>query len=177
MWCTKDEKYIQKELNTDIKNGITTEEAKKRLDKYGKNELEERKKESLIIKFLKQFNDFMIIILIISAIISSVLTKVQGENDYTDCIIIISIVIFNGLMGVIQESKAEKSLEALKKLSAPIAKVKRDGKIFEIDSKDVTIGDLIILEAGNFVPADCRLINSFNLKVEESALTRRNYPN
>lgn len=177
MWSTKEINEVQKELNTDIKNGINTEEAKRRLDKYGKNELEEGKKESIIIKFLKQFNDFMIIILIISAIISSVLTKVQGENDYTDCIIIITIVIFNGLMGVIQESKAEKSLEALKEMSAPVAKVKRDGKITEIDSKDVTIGDLIILEAGNFVPADCRLISSYNLKIEESALTRRDNSN
>ena len=176
MWCTKNIDEIQKELKSNIKNGLTEEEAKIRIDKYGKNQLEEMKKESIIIRFLKQFNDFMIIILILAAIISAVMTKMQGGNDYIDSIIIIAIVVFNSLMGLIQESKAEKSLEALKKMSSPKAKVKRDGKVIEIDSKDVTIGDIIILEAGNYVPADCRLISSYNLKIEESALTGETVP-
>ncbi len=176
MWCTKRINDIQEELNTSIKDGLNEEDAKNRIDKFGKNELEEAKKESLFSKFIKQFNDFMIIILIISAIISAVMTKMEGSNDYIDSIIIIAIVVFNSLMGVIQESKAEKSLEALKKMSSPMAKVKRNGKILEVDSKDVTVGDLIILEAGNYVPADCRLVSSYNLKIEESTLTGETVP-
>ena len=113
----------------------------------------------------------MIITLIVAAIISAVVSKLNGEGDYIDSIIIIAIVIFNAIMGLVQEEKAEKSLEALKKMSAPKAKVKRDGKILEIESQDVVPGDLILLEAGNFVPADCRIIESFDLKIEESALT------
>ena len=145
---------------------MTEEEAAKRLERYGKNCLEEKKQDSLFIKFIKQFNDFMIITLIIAAIISAIVSKMNGESDYIDSIIIIAIVIFNAVMGLIQEQKAEKSLEALKKMSAPTAKVKRSGKIVEIATEDVVPGDIVILEAGNFVPADCRLINTYNLKIE-----------
>ena len=140
----------------------------------GANELKEKKKESLFISFLKQFNDFMIIILIIASIISAIVSNIQGENDYVDSIIIIAIVVLNAIMGVIQEAKAEKSIEALKQMTAPMAKVKRNGKIEEISAKDVVPGDIVILEAGNFVPADCRLISAFNLKIEESVINRRN---
>ena len=118
----------------------------------------------------------MIITLIISAIISAVISKMNGESDYIDSIIIIAIVIFNAVMGLVQEQKAEKSLEALKKMSAPIAKVKRSGKVLEIESENVVPGDIVILETGSFVPADCRLINSYNLKIEESSLTGENVP-
>ena len=118
----------------------------------------------------------MIITLIIAAIISAVISKMNGESDYIDSIIIIAIVIFNAVMGLVQEQKAEKSLEALKKMSAPIAKVKRSGKVVEIDSENVVPGDIVILETGSFVPADCRLINSYNLKIEESSLTGENVP-
>ena len=156
--------------------GLTEEEAAKRLERYGKNCLEEKKQDSLFIKFIKQFNDFMIITLIIAAIISAIVSKMNGESDYIDSIIIIAIVIFNAVMGLIQEQKAEKSLEALKKMSAPTAKVKRSGKIVEIATEDVVPGDIVILEAGNFVPADCRLINTYNLKIEESSLTGENIP-
>ena len=118
----------------------------------------------------------MIITLIIAAIISAIVSKMNGESDYIDSIIIIVIVIFNAIMGLVQEQKAEKSLEALKKMSAPTAKVKRSGKVVEIDSENVVPGDIVILETGSFVPADCRLINSYNLKIEESSLTGENVP-
>lgn len=147
-----------------------------RLKEFGENKLEDKKKESIIIRFFKQFNDFMIIILIASAIISAVVAKLEGSNDYIDSIIIIAIVVFNAVMGLVQEAKAEKSLEALKKMSAPIAKVKREEKIIQIKGTEVVPGDIVLLEAGNFVPADCRLINSYNLKVEESSLTGETIP-
>ena len=118
----------------------------------------------------------MIITLIIAAIISAIVSKMNGESDYIDSIIIIVIVIFNAIMGLVQEQKAEKSLEALKKMSAPTAKVKRSGKVVEIDSENVVPGDIVILETGSFVPADCRLIKSYNLKIEESSLTGENVP-
>lgn len=171
MWHTKDISQVLKELRTNAKAGLNFNEVQKRQEAYGKNELKEKKKESIIVKFFKEFNDFMIITLIVAAIISAVVSKLNGDGDYIDSIIIIAIVIFNAIMGLVQEEKAEKSLEALKKMSAPKAKVKRDGKILEIESQDVVPGDLILLEAGNFVPADCRIIESFDLKIEESALT------
>lgn len=175
MWHTKDLNQVLKELKTN-RHGISEDEAQKRLEQYGPNNLKEKKKEILFIKFIKEFNDFMIITLIIAAIISAVVSKLNGEADYIDSIIIIAIVIFNAVMGLIQEEKAEKSLEALKKMSAPNAKVKRNGKIQEIDSTKVVPGDIVILEAGNYVPADCRLIDSYNLKIEESALTGETVP-
>ena len=138
--------------------------------------MKEKKKESIFVKFIKQFNDFMIITLIIAAIISAVVSKLNGEADYIDSIIIVAIVIFNAIMGLVQEQKAEKSLEALKKMSAPNAKVRRNGRVQEIDATMVVPGDIVILEAGNYVPADCRLINSYNLKIEESALTGETIP-
>ena len=144
---------------------------KERQEKYGKNKLEEKKKESFIVKFIKQFNDFMIIILIIASIISAVVSKMQGENDYVDSIIIIGIVVFNALMGVIQEAKAEKSIEALKQMTPQLAKTIRSGKTVEINAEELVKGDIIILDAGNFVPADCRILESHNLKIEESSLT------
>ena len=118
----------------------------------------------------------MIIVLIIAAIISAIVAKTNGSGDYIDSIIIIAIVIFNAIMGLIQEEKAEKSLEALKKMSAPNAKVRRNGKIQEIEASQVVPGDVVILEAGNYVPADCRLIGSYNLQIEESSLTGETLP-
>ena len=175
MWYTKELNRVFNELNT-RKSGLTEEEASKRLEKYGANNLKEKKKESLFIKFIKQFNDFMIIVLIIAAIISAIVAKTNGSGDYIDSIIIIAIVIFNAIMGLIQEEKAEKSLEALKKMSAPNAKVRRNGKIREIEASQVVPGDVVMLEAGNYVPADCRLIDSYNLQIEESSLTGETLP-
>ena len=129
MWHTKNTDEIERKLNTNIQKGLTNKEAQKRQEEQGKNKLKEKKKESIIIRFIKQFNDFMIIVLIIAAIISAIVAKTNGSGDYIDSIIIIAIVIFNAIMGLIQEEKAEKSLEALKKMSAPNAKVRRNGKI------------------------------------------------
>ena len=176
MWYTMDINKVRQKMRTNIQLGLTNKEARKRLEENGQNKLEDKKKESLIIRFIKQFNDFMIIILIIASIISALVAKIEGSNDYIDSIIIIAIVVFNAILGLVQENKAEKSLEALKNMSSPIAKVKRDGKIINIKNEDVVIGDIVILEAGSFVPADCRIIKSFNLKIEESALTGETLP-
>ena len=170
-WFNLSIKEVQKELLTDIENGLSEEEVNKRYETYGKNKLKAKPKKSLIQKFIEQFKDFMIIILLIAAVISAILSYIENTNEYMDSIIIIAIVVFNAIMGLIQEEKAEKSLEALKKLSTPTAKVRRDGKIITIDTKELVPGDVIILESGRFVPADARLISAFNLKVEESALT------
>ena len=176
MWHSCSVEEIAKNLKTNINIGLSDDEAQKRFERYGPNNLKEKKRESLFIKFIKQFNDFMIITLIIAAIISAVVSKLNGEADYIDSIIIVAIVIFNAIMGLVQEQKAEKSLEALKKMSAPNAKVRRNGRVQEIDATMVVPGDIVILEAGNYVPADCRLINSYNLKIEESALTGETIP-
>ncbi len=176
MWHTLNANDVIKKQKSNLIYGLTNEEVNRRLEKYGLNKLEDKKKESIFIKFLKQFNDFMIIILIIASIVSAFVAKFEGNNDYIDSIIIVAIVVFNAILGLVQENKAEKSLEALKKMSAPKAKVKRNGKLIEIDSINIVPGDIIILEAGNYVPADCRLIETYNLKIEESALTGETEP-
>ena len=117
---------LKKKLKSDFEKGLNTGEVEARLETFGKNTLKNEKKESIFIKFLKQFNDFMIIILIIAATISAVMAKIDGTGDYIESIIIIAIVVLNAIMGLVQENKAEKSLEALKKLSAPVAKVIRE---------------------------------------------------
>jgi len=176
MWHTLSTNEVEKKIGTNINYGLKEKQIEERKIKYGKNQLEEQKKKSIIKKFLEQFNDFMIIILIIAAIISMIVSKIEGSNDYFDSAIIIAIVVFNAIMGLVQEAKAEKSLEALKKMSAPTSRVRRNGKIETIKSEDVVIGDIVLLEAGNYVPADCRLITSTNLKIEESSLTGETVP-
>ena len=138
---------IRRKLKSNFSVGLSEEEARERLKKYGKNKLEDKKKENIIVKFIKQFNDFMIIILIIASVISGVMAKIDGTGDYIESIIIVAIVVFNAIMGLIQENKAEKSLEALQKMSAPVCKVIRNGKQIIIPGEDVVIGDIIILEA------------------------------
>ena len=176
MWEAKEVKRVEEEFGTNQEYGITQEEAKKRIEHCGKNKLADKKKENIFIRFIKQFNDFMIIILIVASIISAVVSKFDGSGDYIDSIIIIAIVVFNAIMGLLQEAKAEKSLEALKTMTAPVAKVKREGKIVTIPGEEVVPGDILFLEAGNYVPADARLIMASNLKVEESSLTGENLP-
>lgn len=171
MWETLRKEEVIRTLKTNIRGGLNEEEVVFRRSKYGENKLEDKPKESLIIKLLKQFNDFMIIILIIASIISAAVSYFQGENDYIDSVIIIAIVILNAIMGVVQEAKAEKSIEALKEMTPPRAKVIRSGVTEEINAEELVPGDIIILEAGNYVPADCRLLESHNLKIEESSLT------
>ena len=176
MWHCFSIEEIARKLRTNVKIGLNDEEAKRRREKYGENKLAEGKKESLLVRFIKQFNDFMIIILLIAAVVSAVISKVEGTGDYIDSIIIIAIVVLNSIMGLVQEAKAEKSLEALKKMSAPVTKVRRDGKVVTVKGTDVVPGDIVILEAGNYVPADCRLISGYNLKIEESSLTGETIP-
>lgn len=174
-WFNKEVEEISKETKTDLKNGLNEEEVKKRQKEYGFNELEEKKKKSIFVKFLEQFKDFMIIILIIAAIISGIVGYMEGEG-FTDSIIILVVVILNAVIGVVQESKAEKSLEALKKMSSYSAKVLRDGKITVIPSRELVPGDVVILETGDYVPADIRIIEAVNLKSQEASLTGESVP-
>ena len=176
MWYTKPINEVEEQLRTNRQTGLDEKEAQMRLQKSGPNKLADQKKESIIKKFLLQFNDFMIIILIFASIISAIIAYVEGTGDYIDSIIIIAIVVFNALMGLIQEQKAEKSLEALKNMTAPFAKVKRNSKWQNIPATNIVIGDIIELEAGNYVPADCRLISSSDLKIDESSLTGETIP-
>ena len=176
MWHTLIKDEVLRKLKTNEKLGLREDEIIKRQEKYGKNRLKDKQKESIFMKFIKQFNDFMIIILIIASIVSAVISYIQGENDYIDSIIIIAIVILNAIMGVIQEAKAEKSIEALKEMTPTKAKVIRNGQTSEINAEELVPGDIVILEAGNYVPADCRIIESFNLKIEESSLTGETEP-
>ena len=176
MWQSLNLSEVKQKLKTNYQYGLTNEEVEKRFQEYGENKLDDKPKDSIIIKFFKQFNDFMIIILILAAIVSAVIEKVQGSNDYLDSIIIIAIVVFNAIMGIVQEAKAEKSLEALQKMTAPVVKVRREGRVRQVKSVELIPGDIVILEAGNFVPADCRLISTFNLKAEESSLTGETVP-
>ena len=176
MWETLRKEEVLKSFSTDRRTGLTKQEVNLRKQKYGKNKLEDKPKETLFMKFIKQFNDFMIIILIIASIVSAGISYIQGENDYIDSIIIIAIVILNAIMGVVQEAKAEKSIEALKEMTPPKAKVLRENIVSEINAEDLVPGDIIILESGIYVPADCRLIESHNLKIEESSLTGETEP-
>lgn len=156
-------------------NGLTSEQARRRSAETGKNKLAEGKKTPLILRFLSQFADPMIIILIAAAVISAITSVLQKEFP-SDVIIIMFIVIVNAILGVYQESKAEKAIEALQKMAAATTKVLRDGKVCEIPSEDLTVGDVVLLEAGDAVPADGRIFESASLKIEESALTGESVP-
>lgn len=156
-------------------NGLTSEQARLRSAETGKNKLAEGKKTPLILRFLSQFADPMIIILIAAAVISAITSVLQKEFP-SDVIIIMFVVIVNAILGVYQESKAEKAIEALQKMAAATTKVLRDGKVCEIPSEDLTVGDVVLLEAGDAVPADGRIFESASLKIEESALTGESVP-
>lgn len=157
--------------------GLSNDEAKQRLEKNGKNKLAEGKKESLIHRFLKQLADPMIIILIVAAIISAVTATFGGEGEgYADVVIIMIVVLINAILGVYQESKAEKAIEALQEIAAATSKVIRDGKLIDVKSEELVIGDVIVLEAGDSVPADCRIISCASMKIEEAALTGESVP-
>ena len=154
------------------KNGLTQDEAVERLSKNGKNELPQKKKTPNIVKFLKQFCDIMIIILLVAAVVSITMAVIQKTySEMVDGFIILAIVFVNALIGYLQEIKAEKEMQALVKMSEPQSKVKRNGEIVKINSSDIVVGDIVILEAGDIVPADVRLIFSSSLKVDESSLT------
>ncbi len=172
---TNDE--VLSSLNTDITKGLSTEQVKKLQAQYGENKLKEKKKKTTMQRFLDQFKDVMILILIAAAIVSFVIACVEkNPGEFFEPALILLIVILNAIMGVVQESKAEKALDALKNMSAPHARVIRDGKETVIDASLLVPGDIIKLEAGDFVPADARLIESTSLKSEESALTGESVP-
>lgn len=167
---TKDE--VLKELETS-KEGLSTAEAKQRLTAYGRNELDEGEKRGLLAKFIDQFKDLMIIILLVAAALSVI---TEGMEGLTDALIILAVVVLNAAFGVYQEGQAEAAIEALKNMSSPIARVRRDGHVIEVDSKDLVPGDIVMLEAGDVVPADMRLLEAASLKIEEAALTGESVP-
>ena len=174
-WFNKGISQVEKELQTNIKEGLTEEQVKANYEKYGMNELKQKKKKSLFVKFLEQFKDFMIIVLIIAAIVSGAVGIAEGEG-ITDTIIILIVVVLNAIIGVVQESKAEKSLEALQKLSAHASKVMRNGKVTVVQSRELVPGDIVVLDTGNYVPADLRIVESANLKSQEASLTGESVP-
>ena len=155
-------------------SGLSSQEAASRLEKYGANTLQEGKKKSLLEKFVDQFKDFMILVLLLAAVVS--MFAHQGEPDPTDAIIILAVVLLNAVLGVFQESKAEEAIEALKKMASPVASVLRDGHVEHIKGEDIVVGDVVILEAGDVVPADMRLFEVNTVKIEESALTGESVP-
>ena len=179
MFHSKETNAVLTDLVTDAKLGLTSAEAKSRQEKYGENKLQEKKKKTMLQRFLDQFKDPMIIILLIAAAISFALAIYNFAHDPMEIfepILILLIVVLNAVMGVMQESKAEKALEALKNMSAPHARVIRDGEEKIINASDLVVGDIILLEAGDFVPADARLLKSTSLKSEEAALTGESVP-
>ena len=174
-WFNKQVKDVETELGTDLEKGLSSSQVELHKNKYGLNELQEKKKESIFKKFMDQFKDFSIIVLIIAAIVSGIVGVAQGEG-FTDTIVILIVVLLNAVIGVAQESKAEKSLEALKKLSEHAVKVVRDGKEQVIPAKELVPGDLVIIETGDYVSADLRIIEAANLKSQESSLTGESVP-
>ena len=174
-WFNKDVSEVEKELQTDINKGLNNEQVKEKTEKYGLNELQAAKKKTLLQRFLDQFKDFSIIVLIIAAIVSGAVGIAQGEG-ITDTIIILIVVIVNAVIGVAQESKAEKSLEALQKLSDHASKVIRNGSMSVIPAKELVPGDIVVLDTGDYIPADLRIIEAVNLKSQESSLTGESVP-
>lgn len=176
-WWQMETKEAARRLETDEKQGLTSQMAAERLAQKGRNELAETDgKKSLFWRFLAQFDDFMILLLLGAAVVSVVISRLSGENDVLDAVMILGIVMLNAVLGLFQESKAEKALEALKKMAAPHARVIRDGIVREIPAAEVVPGDLLLLETGDAVCADGRVVESRSLKTEESALTGEALP-
>lgn len=176
-WWQMETKEAARRLETDEKQGLTSQMAAERLAQKGRNELAETDgKKSLFWRFLAQFDDFMILLLLGAAVVSVVISRLSGENDVLDAVMILGIVVLNAVLGLFQESKAEKALEALKKMAAPHARVVRDGIVREIPAAEVVPGDLLLLETGDAVCADGRVVESRSLKTEESALTGEALP-
>ncbi len=161
---------VEKYFQTNNETGLTENEVKTRLAKDGYNEFKKVKHKSLVCKFFDQFKSFMILVLLIAAIISGVVGIINGEG-FADAVIILIIVILNAVIGIFQEAKAEKSLDALEKMSTPHCKVIRNGKVVKIESRGLVAGDIVLLETGDSVPADLRLTEAVNLKIQEAALT------
>ena len=177
LFYSEKKEAVVKQLESDTVKGLDSAEAARRQEQYGKNKLKEKKSKTNFQRFADQFKDVMILILIVAAVISFVIACIEGEaKEFFEPVLILLIVIINAIMGVVQESKAEKALEALKNMSAPHARVLRDGEEKVIEAVDLVPGDIIHLEAGDFVPADARLLRSVSLKSEESALTGESVP-
>ena len=174
-WFAKDVNEVEQQLGTDLKKGLSSDEVVKRQEKYGFNELKAAKKKTLLQRFLDQFKDFSIIVLIIAAIVSGAVGIANGEG-VTYTIIIMIVVIVNAIIGVSQEAKAEKSLEALQKLTDHAAKVIRNENITVISAKELVPGDIVVLDTGDYIPADLRVIEAVNLKAQESSLTGESVP-
>ena len=172
-WHCKSQEELLSELKADPKQGLTTTEAKRRLEQYGENSLEAHESESMIIRFLKQMKDPMIVVLLAAAVISLI---ASGGHEWIESIIILLIVIVNGVIAVTQESNAEKALEALRKMSAPLAKVLRDGELQRVETNLLVPGDVVMLEAGDLVPADARLLTASNLMADEASMTGESVP-
>ena len=171
MFQTKSAKEVLQELNVNSEQGLSNQEADERLLKNGPNKLPEKKKTPLFLVFLQQFNDPMIFILLAAALLSVAIsiynTVHNGESfDFADPVIIMGVCVLNAIIGTVQENKAEKSLEALKKMSSPTCVVRREGKLVELKAEQLVPGDIVILEEGRTVPADLRLIQSVNLKTD-----------
>ena len=175
-YYSKNIKEVEKMLKTNIQIGLDSKEATNRIKKNGENVIKDNNKKSNIAKFLAQFNDFMVIILLIAGVISFLTSFLQGDKDFLDTIIIVLIVFINAVLGFMQENKAEKALEALKKMSSPKANVIRNGVLQKIDSTGLVIGDIIVINSGDYISADARLIECNNLKVEEASLTGESIP-
>ncbi len=175
-WHSMNYREICKNLDTDIKKGLSSEQVNSRLEKYGKNTLTQKKKQSVFMKFLSQFKDFMVLILLIASGISFATAFLSGDGDFIDPVMILIIVILNAVVGTVQECRAEKAIDALKKLSAPHTKVIRNGRLITIPSDELVKGDIISFESGDLICADCRIIESSSLKAEESALTGESVP-
>lgn len=175
-YYSKNIKEVEKMLKTNIQTGLDSKEATNRIKKDGENVIKDNNKKSNIAKFLAQFNDFMVIILLIAGAISFLTSFLQGDKDFLDTIIIVLIVFINAVLGFMQENKAEKALEALKKMSSPKANVIRNGVLQKIDSTSLVIGDIIVINSGDYISADARLIECNNLKVEEASLTGESIP-
>ncbi|MBN2763790.1 MAG: HAD-IC family P-type ATPase, partial [Bacteroidales bacterium] len=171
----KDVEEILSQFKTNDTTGLTSEDARQRLEEYGLNQLETKRKKSFFKMFVAQFKSFMIIILLIAAAISGVVGILEGEG-LLDTFVILGILMLNALVGAFQEKKAESSLEALKSLAAPISKVLRNGSIAEIPSRELVPGDVVVLDTGDIIPADLRLIEAVNLKIQESSLTGESVP-
>ena len=170
-WYSLSTEEVEKLLNVDEKKGLNADEVEKRTEEYGRNEIISKNKKPIWKMILEQFTDFMIVVLIIAAIVSGVV-----NHEFTDSIIILIIVILNAIIGVVQEVKAQKSLDSLKELSAPHCKAIRNGEIVNIDSKELVPGDVVVLETGDNIPADLRIIEAINLKIQEAALTGESVP-
>ncbi len=176
MWFAKSQNEVLKELGVDPSIGLSDEEAKKRLEQYGLNKLKGKPKKSIIALFLAQLNDMLIYVLLAAAAITFIISIIEDSGEIADTIIILMVVVLNAVIGVFQEFKAEKAVEALQKMTTPKSLVRRGGKTLEINSEEVVPGDIVILDAGRYVPADMRLIESANLQIEESALTGESVP-